>query len=165
MPDRPGRRDSLGLALGLAMTFVVALSVPTHEQVRPPGPKRAPLRPINSIDGKDLYNAYCAQCHGTEGKGDGAAAPGLKSPPADLTHLAEKNGGKFNRKAVEGFIRGDRPGATLTTDSRDNPVLMTAHGQDDMPVWGLLFREMWPDQPVAIRCGNLARYVEKLQAR
>ena len=38
-------------------------------------------------DGKGMYTAYCASCHGASGKGDGPAAPALKVPATDLTKL------------------------------------------------------------------------------
>jgi hypothetical protein len=129
--------------------------------------RRAPLRPINSINGKDLYKAYCEQCHGAGGKGDGPAGASLKRPPADLTQLAARNSGKFNRTGVERFIKGDRPGGVLRTDTGTAAaVIINADGTPDyMPVYGILFREVWPDEPVIIRCGNLARYIESIQAK
>ena len=38
-----------------------------------------------STKGKQLYDANCVQCHGTEGKGDGYGAPFLVPPPRDFT--------------------------------------------------------------------------------
>jgi len=34
--------------------------------------------------GSQVYQVYCASCHGKGGKGDGLAAAGLKPPPRDL---------------------------------------------------------------------------------
>jgi len=36
---------------------------------------------------------------------------------------------------------------------------------DEMPVYGSLFRSLWADEPVTIRCGNLARYIESIRAK
>ena len=124
------------------------------------------LRQINSIEGKDLYRAYCAQCHGEAGKGDGVRAPTLRVPAADLTTIAVRNGGKFNRIGVQRFIEGDRPGRILKRGPTGNPVLIDDKGvADEMPVWGIVFRYMWPDNPVQIRTGNLARHLEKIQEK
>ena len=62
--------------------------------------KRETARPIDSVQGVDLYNAYCAVCHGKDGKGSGPAAVALKAPMPDLTVLAKKNGGKFSSADV-----------------------------------------------------------------
>ena len=129
--------------------------------------RRGSLRPITSINGKDLYKAYCEQCHGAGGNGDGPAVANLKKPPADLTQLAARNNGKFNRTGVEAFIKGDRPGGELRSDTGTQaPVIIYADGTpDDMPVWGILFRAFWPDEPASIRCGNLARHIASIQAK
>ena len=37
--------------------------------------------------GRDLFESYCATCHGRDGKGAGPVAGALKTPPADLTAL------------------------------------------------------------------------------
>ena len=129
-------------------------------------PQAGRLRQINSIEGKDLYTAYCAQCHGDAGKGDGVRAPTLRTTAPDLTTLAVRNGGKFNRNGVQRFIEGDRPGRTLTRGPTGNPVLVDDNGVvDEMPVWGIVFRYMWPDSPIQIRTGNLAKYLEKIQEK
>ncbi len=38
-----------------------------------------------TAEGKKIYTQYCVTCHGSKGKGDGIAAPGLSKPPADHT--------------------------------------------------------------------------------
>ena len=42
----------------------------------------------NVGEGKNLYNTYCASCHGDQGKGDGVAARSLPVKPADHTNNA-----------------------------------------------------------------------------
>jgi mono/diheme cytochrome c family protein len=145
------------------LVAVFVFSVASAAQV-PTAPRKA-LRPIDSIDGKALYAAYCAQCHGENGKGGGPAAAGLRTPVPDLTLIAMRSGGKFNRTSVSRYIADDRPGRTLEMDGRGNPVLVKDGLPDEMPAWGIIFRYMWPDQPVSIRTGNLARYIEKMQAQ
>ncbi len=43
-------------------------------------------------EGEKLYRFYCAQCHGTEGKGDGPNVTGdFPVDPRDFTQTAEMN--------------------------------------------------------------------------
>jgi len=44
--------------------------------------------PSNS--GQEMFRSYCAACHGLDAKGSGPAASALKTPPTDLTTLAQK---------------------------------------------------------------------------
>lgn len=124
------------------------------------------LRPISSIDGKDLYRAYCAQCHGADGKGTGPRAAALKKPPADLTRIAERAGGEFNQEAVIQYIMGIRPGGKVAYDPVSGQVrVMTAEGPADMPAWGHMFRNFWPDQPERMRFVSLAKYLKSIQSK
>ena len=156
----------------IALGFVAASRASILSSHDPPMPeqtvgKRLPVRPISSIKGEDLYRAYCEQCHGRDGKGDGPAAPDLKKPPGDLTQLAARNNGKFDRPAVERFIMGDRPGGVLRSDKKTNQALIVyADGTaDEMPVYKILFRALWREEPAIIRCSNIARYLESIQAK
>lgn len=67
-------------ALGLTM------SASALAQTRSPQPPR--VLTIDSLAGKDTFDAYCAPCHGRSGAGDGPVAPVLRMPPADLRTLA-----------------------------------------------------------------------------
>ena len=154
-------------ALRIIVLFVVALALTTPrllaQQVQT---KQVPLRPISSMDGKDLYKAYCAQCHGLEGKGDGPIAATLKKPPADLTQLAARNDGKFARESVIQYTMGSRPGGRVAIDSATGKVVvMMADGPAEMPAWGSLFRYFWPFEPERLRFIALAKHLEKLQAK
>src|SRR4051794_25098549 len=57
--------------------------------------------------GKQMFNAYCASCHGTDAKGTGPAAPAMKSGVPDLTMLAKKNGGQYPALHVGQALVGD----------------------------------------------------------
>lgn len=58
------------------------------------------------IDGRTAYQESCAACHGPNGQGDGPAARGLATGPADLTMIAARNGGIFPTNQVMSIIDG-----------------------------------------------------------
>ena len=102
--------------------------------------------------GIDLYQRYCAVCHGKDGKGAGPAAAALKVPPTDLTRLTIAHGGKFPVGAVRQLLGG----------GSSTP----AHGSEEMPIWGPVFRAMHPNESIAkLRVDNLLRYVESIQEK
>lgn len=125
------------------------------------------LRPVASGKGVDLYRGYCLQCHGEAGKGDGPLAASLRKPPADLTLIAERNGGEFPRVAVARYIKGDRPGSRVTLDEDWNPVVSRGGVADDMPAWGYLFSQLYKNTSTAneFRFESLARHIESIQAK
>jgi mono/diheme cytochrome c family protein len=100
-----------------------------------------------------MYTAYCAVCHGADGKGGGPAASALKVPPTDLTLLAKNNGGKYPAIKVSSTIHGEGG--------------LPAHGSKDMPVWGSLFWSLsrGHEAEVQQRVSNLTKYIESLQAK
>jgi mono/diheme cytochrome c family protein len=107
---------------------------------------------IYSVKGPDLYRAYCATCHGPNGKGDGPTAAALKTRPADLTLLSKKNQGKFPENQVREFIAGDQVSAS--------------HGSREMPVWGPIFHRIEEDQDFGnVRLKNLVKYLETIQQK
>jgi mono/diheme cytochrome c family protein len=83
--------------------------------------------------GKVAYETYCASCHGISGKGDGPLGKSLKKPPADLTQLQSRNGGKFPSSEVFDII-----------DGRED---VAAHGPRTMPVWAKVFKEQESEAP------------------
>jgi mono/diheme cytochrome c family protein len=104
---------------------------------------------ISAAKGPEMFRAYCAACHGTDGRGGGPAANALKKRPADLTQLSRKFGGKYPGLRVANVIQGH--------DS-EGP-----HGSRDMPVWGTVFRALGDQATVTLRTGNLVNFVESLQ--
>jgi len=106
---------------------------------------------ISAAKGPEMFRAYCAVCHGTDGRGGGPAADSLKKRPADLTQLSTKNNGKFPTVHVETLIRGFGG--------------VEAHGSRDMPIWGSVFRTLGDEGTVKLRIQNLAAYLESLQRR
>ena len=117
------------------------------------GQKNPPLV-IQSMYGRDLFEFYCAPCHGRNGKGDGPVAPALKNPPADLTTIARRNGGTFPSRRVESFI------------TSDTEAPQPAHGTRVMPVWGPIFQSLDPnDTRTKVRISNLAAYIASIQLK
>lgn len=90
-------------------------------------------QPEVDLAGRDAFLRYCASCHGESGRGDGPMAASLTRPPADLTLLAQRNGGTFDERAVMSTIDGRRQ--------------VAAHGTRDMPVWGAVFQAEGEDAP------------------
>jgi mono/diheme cytochrome c family protein len=113
--------------------------------------KKIPAPYTSASSGEAMYVAYCASCHGKDGKGDGPAASALKSVPSDLTQLAAKNKGKFPENRVAETIKGDF----------DTP----SHGSKEMPVWGPIFASMGTtsDGLMQLRIRNLTKYIASLQ--
>jgi len=115
--------------------------------------KHTTVKSTSPTSGKEMYDSYCAVCHGTDGKGNGPAASALKAAPTDLTQLSKNNGGKYPSMKVSTAIRGD--------------ANIAAHGTKDMPVWGSLFWGMSQghEGEVQQRIANLTKYIESLQAK
>jgi mono/diheme cytochrome c family protein len=130
--------------------FAAAQQAPAEA---PPNVKHVPITNAPANSGKEMFKSYCAVCHGTDAKGNGPAASALKTPPADLTLLAQKSGGKYPSAHVAAVIRGQ---ATLAS-----------HGSQDMPVWGPLFSNIshGHESQVQQRISNLVDYIATLQAK
>ncbi len=56
--------------------------------------------------GRILYMENCVSCHGTTGRGDGPAAAGLGSSPADLTQIAARRDGVWPMLEVMSILDG-----------------------------------------------------------
>jgi mono/diheme cytochrome c family protein len=106
---------------------------------------------IYSVKGKDVFQTYCASCHGASGKGAGPVAPTLKTKPPDLTLLAKKNGGQFPTALVRSIFAGDE--------------VLASHGSREMPIWGPIFHRIEEDRDFGnVRMENLVKYLESIQA-
>jgi mono/diheme cytochrome c family protein len=115
--------------------------------------KKVPIAESEVGSGKQMYQDYCAACHGLDGKGNGPAASALncKALP-DLTTIAKRHNQKSAALEVQGVLR-------FGAESK-------AHGTSDMPLWGPLFRSLkGDDNLVKLRITNLSEYVDSLQQK
>lgn len=108
-------------------------------------------------DPKQDFADYCAACHGASGRGDGVAAAGLKTRPANLTLLSKSNHGAFPTTRVMAQIWG----------------YAGAKGRGVMPDFAPLMEgEMVPYDggdgimtPTPVRLVALAEYLKTLQVK
>jgi mono/diheme cytochrome c family protein len=133
--------------------YGVAIALPLSAQEEKTKVQHVPAPATSAASGKDMFKAYCASCHGENGKGDGPAAGALKTKPSDLTMLAKNNGGKFPADRVASILRGQGT--------------VTAHGNHDMPVWGPVLWHMsrGHETEVQQRIVNLTHYIDSLQEK
>ena len=107
---------------------------------------------ITSVKGPELFHAYCAACHGTNGRGDGPTASSLKAKVPDLTMLAKYNKGQYPAARVRKVIEGLE--------------VVQSHGSRQMPIWGPIFHQVEEDQDYgSVRIENLVKYLESIQQK
>jgi mono/diheme cytochrome c family protein len=136
--------------LVLSASVITVAQQPPPQQQTPPTVNRVPLAQTSMASGEEMYTAYCAACHGKQGRGDGPAASAFKTPPTDLTTLKAKNNGKYPEMDVMSVLQW-------------GPKTTSAHGSKDMPVWGTLFSSLGDQAQTRQRLYNLTKYVESLQ--
>ena len=136
-------------AILCGLLLLLGFAAATQEK---PTARNESTEPTARPSGRRTYREYCASCHGENAKGAGPMATALKTPPADLTTLAKKNGGKFPYEYVAGVVRFGKP--------------ISAHGSSDMPLWGPIF-SMVDYNEIAIRqrIRNLCEYLASLQEK
>jgi len=146
------------IALAAAILIAAPVAILSGQETSTSGESKAQIKRVpapytRASSGKDMYVAYCASCHGKDGKGSGPAASVLKSVPTDLTQLAANNGGRFPESHLTQTIKGD-----FGTPS---------HGSKDMPVWGSIFASMGTtsDGSMQLRIRNLTKYIASLQQK
>jgi mono/diheme cytochrome c family protein len=131
------------------MVSTAALAAVAAAQVKI---EKASAKPTNPTSGKEMFQTYCAVCHGNDAKGTGPAAAALRKAPADLTRLSARNGGTFPEMQVAQYIEGQE--------------IVAAHGSRDMPIWGDVFRSMSRDAGTDhLRVVNLTNYLKTIQAQ
>jgi mono/diheme cytochrome c family protein len=142
------RRSMAGVVIGLVASVALSRADGPAEQATP---RKTPLV-LSSMAGSDLYEFYCASCHGRDGKGGGPTAAALKTPPSDLTTLSTRSGGMFPRQRVEDYVTGAGE--------------VVSHGSQDMPVWGPIFNALEPNEAAnRVRIANIVDYIQSVQQR
>jgi mono/diheme cytochrome c family protein len=128
---------------------IATLAMSAAAQIQAPS-KVAGAEPLT---GNQLYNSYCALCHGTDGKGGGPFSPQLKVWPVDLTQLAKKNHGVFPEMHIREAIDGE--------------FAKPSHGSAEMPIWGPVFRSMahGHKDSAQVRIDALVKYLEAIQEK
>lgn len=108
--------------------------------------KLVPAKQMFTVDGRALYEQYCAVCHGQSGRGDGPAARLVKKPVPDLTRLVDKDG-TFRFTHVCQRIEADRS------------------SDDQMPDWRHILKGNNPGSPgwAVLAHHNLATHIESMQ--
>jgi mono/diheme cytochrome c family protein len=134
----------------IAILILVSAALGVLEAQNPPNVKIVPVKSTSAASGQQMFNNYCATCHGKEGRGNGPVASAMKKAPADLTSLASRHNGKFPDLDVYHAIVGDS---------------IAAHGTQDMPVWGDVLKSLdaGADSMVKLRVSNLTTYIKSLQ--
>lgn len=134
-------------ASGILMALIFLLSLPWP---------LATAQEMEVIAGGDLeYQNHCAVCHGVDASGNGILRQYLALPPANLTQLSKKYGGKFPFWQIY-----------RTIDGRDE---VRGHGMSQMPVWGPRFRaesggnDLGASSQAAGRILSLVFYLQHIQ--
>ncbi len=142
----------ISVAAILLMISMLAVSQEKPAQSAP-SVKHVPIKNAPSNSGKEMFNSYCAVCHGKDATGNGPAANAMKTPPTNLTVMAKSNSGKFPAAHVAAVIRGQAG--------------TPSHGSQDMPIWGPLFSSISQGHEAQVqqRITNLVTYIEGLQAK
>ncbi len=132
------------------LVFASALALSLLAQA--PAPRKA-ATDTPAASGAEMYQSYCASCHGPKGLGAGPVAQYLKTPVPDLTTLTRQNKGVFPTQRVAQVIRGE--------------VDVKTHGIREMAVWGPFFLSQKNTQEAVLRArvANLSSYLESIQAK
>jgi mono/diheme cytochrome c family protein len=80
---------------------------------------------LDDYSGEEIFDRFCASCHGSEAHGDGPVSRSLNVAVPDLTTI-EVRYGEFPAARIRDVIDG-------------RGVDMRAHGTRTMPVWGYEF--------------------------
>jgi mono/diheme cytochrome c family protein len=141
------RNSILTIAMLLSLGGLAVAQHTTLNQV--------PIKPTSWASGQQMYQEYCAACHGVDADGQGPAASACTRKPADLKTLARRNRGKFPYDHFYAILQF----GTLTS--------APAHGSADMPIWLPMFASLnRGHEDIALqRMHNIASYLASLQSK
>ena len=109
------------------------------------------------VSGRAAFLDNCASCHGADARGTGPAAAGLSPAPADLSRIAQRNGGAFPRDRVMSVIDGYRRGSHFS-------AAMPVFGDGDLGPTILVENLDGTATPVPEVLLALTDYLESIQA-
>ena len=95
---------------------------------------------LEDYSGEELFDRFCASCHGAEARGDGPVSRSLNVAVPDLTTIAVRYG-----EFPAGRIRDVIDGRGIDTQ---------AHGTRTMPVWGY---EFWVEEGADVNAQKAVR--------
>jgi len=84
---------------------------------------------LEDYSGAELFDRFCASCHGAQARGDGPVSRSLNVAVPDLTTIAARYG-EFPAGQIRDIIDG-------------RGIDVRAHGTRTMPVWGY---EFWVEE-------------------
>ncbi len=130
----------------ILVTLIAAVAAVTLAAAALSQIKRVAAPRLATVDGAQAYAVYCASCHGENAKGDGKAAPYLKTPVPDLTAIAARYG-KFDHNAVRYAVEGRH-----------------SEEQGDMPHWSSVLSATYQDSGRGrVILNNVVRHLGTLQ--
>ena len=140
---------SAGACLGWSQA---ATRSQTQQQTPPVKIKTIPITPHPVDAGKEMYNSYCASCHGLDGKGYGPAAPALSKGVPDLTLLAAQNRGQYPKYKV----------TTALSKFSESHYL---GARSEMPDWYKAFVSLDRSCPFKahVRAMSISKHIQTLQ--
>jgi len=107
---------------------------------------------LDDYTGPELFDRFCASCHGSGARGDGPVARSLNTAVPDLTTI--------------GLRYGEFPAARIRDTIDGRGIDTAAHGTRTMPVWGY---EFWVEEGADINAQTavrnaISRLVEHLRS-
>src|SRR5262245_10301373 len=109
---------------------------------------------FTGYSGAQLYERFCASCHGDKGEGDGVVAASFNIIVPDLTRIARRQGGVFPEEQIKRIIDGRKT--------------LPPHGAREMPVWGFEFyvqnaKQADPQRATEQMVARLTDYLRSIQ--